>query len=196
MPKRLLKSYLPDPRRLGKNKMLRFFGARLHDPSLWHLSRRSVAGGLAVGVFAAMIPLPFQMVIAALFALWLRVNLPLAVVSVWITNPVTIPPLFYTTYRFGTWLLDSKPLNLQFQLSWEWLSYNLAVIWKPLWVGSLTVGLLLAVVVYFSVSLAWRWSVMSSRRKRMEYQAHRKKKQQKQYREHSVTSKTKLDKIG
>lgn len=165
MPRRWIKSVLPDPQRTRDHKWLRFFGRRLHDPQLWHLSRRSVAGGLSAGVFSALVPIPFQMVLAGFLALWLRVNLPLAVATVWLTNPVTIPPIFYTTYRFGAWLLNSEPLNLQFQLSWDWLSYNLAVIWQPLLLGSLTIGLLLAAITYLLVSLAWRWYVVAARRR-------------------------------
>ena len=156
MPRRFLKSYLPDRHFIRGQKSLHFLGDRLHHPGLWHLGRRSVAGALAVGVFVAFIPLPGQMLIAAIAALLMRVNLPLAVITVWITNPVTIPPMFYFTYRFGAWLLDSQPLNLQFELSLDWLLYNLSAIWQPLLLGSFCIGTLLALVAYLAVSLIWR----------------------------------------
>ena len=167
MPRRFLKSYLPDRRFIRGQKSLRFLGDRLHHPGLWHLGRRSVAGGLAVGVFVAFIPLPGQMLIAAIAALLLHVNLPLAVVTVWITNPVTIPPMFYFNYRVGAWLLDSQPINLQFELSWDWLLYNLSAIWQPLLLGSLCMGVLFALIAYLAVSLIWRaYVVLQIRRRR------------------------------
>ena len=79
MPKRLLRKLLPDHRRIREHPHLSRFGARLHDPNLWHLNRRSVAGGTALGLFTSMIPFPGQMIIAAALAIWVRVNLPLFV---------------------------------------------------------------------------------------------------------------------
>jgi hypothetical protein len=95
MPRRLLRRYLPDHRRIREHRHLQFFGDRLHDPNLWHLNRRSVAGAMGVGVFVALLPTLGQMAVAAAAAIWLRVNLPLAVAMVWITNPLTMPPIFF-----------------------------------------------------------------------------------------------------
>ncbi|MFW6343056.1 MAG: DUF2062 domain-containing protein, partial [Halothiobacillaceae bacterium] len=80
---------------------MRVFGSRLQDGNLWHLNRRSVSGGVAVGLFSAFVPIPFQMVLAAGLAILLRVNLPLSVVLVWITNPITIVPLLWVANRIG-----------------------------------------------------------------------------------------------
>ena len=166
MPRRFIKSYMPDHHQVRRSGWLQILGDRLHHPSLWHLNRRSVAGALGSGVFVAFIPLPGQMVIAAILSIWLRVNLPLAVAAVWITNPITIPPMFYFTYRVGAWLLDSQPLDLQFQLSWDWLAYNLGIIWQPLLLGSLIVGIILGSLTYLVVILAWRYYVIVAWRKR------------------------------
>lgn len=61
----------------------------------------------AVGVFTSFLPLPGQMVIAALLALWLRCNLPLSIILVWISNPITMPAIFYSTYKLGAWILGT-----------------------------------------------------------------------------------------
>ncbi len=57
------------------------FGEQLHHHNLWHLHRRSVAGGVAVGLFTGLIPgsNPVQFFFAALFAIVFKVNLPVAV---------------------------------------------------------------------------------------------------------------------
>ena len=168
MPRRFIKSYMPDHRRIREQKSLRVLGDRLHHPGLWHLSRRSVAGALALGVFSAFIPLPFQMLLAAALSIWLRVNLPLAIATVWITNPITIPPIFYFTYRVGVWLLNLQPLDLKFELTWSWLSQRLDAIWQPLLLGSLTVGITLGTITYLATSFTWRWYVVSTRRSQRE----------------------------
>jgi hypothetical protein len=77
----------------------------VHHPNLWHLHRRSVAGGVAVGLFCGLIPGPFQMITAMLFAVSLRVNLPLAVVVTTYSNPFTIVPLYFLAYELGRWVL-------------------------------------------------------------------------------------------
>jgi len=168
VPKRLIKRWIPDRAKLRKHPRLQVFGERLHDPNIWHLNRRSVAGGLALGVFVAFIPLPVQMLIAAALSLWVRVNLPLAIVTVWITNPVTIPPIFYVSYKIGNWMLNSWPLNLLFKwsptdhLMWK----NLGMYAGPLLLGSLSLGCLLAILTYTLVRFAWRLNVISRIRQR------------------------------
>ena len=94
MPRRIFKRYMPDPERIRGDKSLRFLGKLIHEPNLWHLNRRSVARAMAVGLFAAFIPLPMQMLLAASLAIPVRGNLPISIGLVWLTNPITMPPVF------------------------------------------------------------------------------------------------------
>ncbi|MCE9969096.1 DUF2062 domain-containing protein, partial [Aeromonas salmonicida] len=89
MPKRIIKRWMPDQKTLKENKRLQLFGNLLLDNNLWHLNRRSAAGAFGVGLFMAWIPVPCQMLLAAGGAIACRVNLPLAVALVWLTNPIT-----------------------------------------------------------------------------------------------------------
>lgn len=160
MPRHLIKRYMPDPKVLRKHRHLRHLGALLHDENLWHLNRRSVAGGVACGLFWAMIPIPAQMVAAALSAIMFRINLPISVALVWLTNPLTMPPVFYFNYLVGTWLLGTPPNVGEFQLSVEWMASELNAIWKPLYLGSLVTGALLACLGYAAMRTYWRWHVL------------------------------------
>lgn len=166
MPRHLIKRLTPDPSVLKKHKYLRHLGKLLHDENLWHLNRRSVSGGVAAGLFWAMMPIPVQMLTSALSAIVFRINLPISVALVWLTNPITIPPVFYFNYLVGTWLLGTPPDVGEFQMSLEWIAAELQVIWKPLYFGSLVLGSVLAGLGYGAMRLYWRWHVMKRFRSR------------------------------
>ncbi len=165
MTRRLLRRYLPNRETVKQHRHLQVFGERLHDPNLWHLNRRSVAGALGIGLFMAFMPFPSQMLLAAGAAIVLRVNLPLAVASVWVTNPITIPPIFYFSYRVGTWVLDVHPEVHSFELSWHWLAKRLDDIWAPLLVGCLILGTIAGLTAYATVRVTWRVAVLRRRRR-------------------------------
>jgi len=156
MPKRFIQRISPDPETLRQHKHLKCFGTLLHNPNLWHLNRRSVSGAFAVGLFCAFIPVPFQMVIAAAVAIFFSVNLPLAVLMVWVSNPFTIPPLFYGCYLLGAWLLQTPPQPFNFELSFQWLSDSLFHIWQPFLFGCLIAGTVASLTGYFGMRVAWR----------------------------------------
>jgi len=168
MPRRLFKRYMPNPETIRDHKSLRFLGTLLHDPNLWHLNRHSVARAMAAGLFAAFIPAPLQILIAASLAIPLRANLPISVGLVWLTNPITMPPVFYCTYKMGCWLLGVPPMVMPDELTWEWISGELTIVWKPFLLGSVLTGTVLAALAYSTTMLYWRWRVAHSWRKRVE----------------------------
>ena len=159
MPRRLIKRFMPDPALIREHKSLRFLGTLLHDPNLWHLNRHSVARGMAVGLFAAFLPIPAQMLVAAALAVVVRGNMPIAVSLVWLTNPITMPAVFFCTYQAGAWLMDVPARHLPDELTWEWISSELSTLWQPFLLGSVVVGLVLGVIAYFGVMMYWRWWV-------------------------------------
>ena len=159
MSKKLIQRYLPDPERLRQNKSLQFLGNHLFDSNLWHLNRRSAAKAFLIGIFAALLPIPFQMVLAAVLAVYVRCNLPLSVALVWITNPLTMPFIFYFTYKVGCFILNIPPSGSGFQVSWEWLMSKLSSIWLPLYLGSLICAIIASIGSYFIVHIFWRINI-------------------------------------
>ena len=66
----------------------------------------SLARGAALGTWLTFTPtVGIQMFLAALVALPLRANLPVALALIWLSNPLTIIPLYYAYYWVGTLLL-------------------------------------------------------------------------------------------
>lgn len=90
MLRKYFRKVMPNADKVREVRALSMFGDSLFHPALWHLNRRSAAGGVAVGLFCGLIPGPLQMVGAAIVCVLLRVNLPLALVTTLYTNPFTI----------------------------------------------------------------------------------------------------------
>lgn len=156
MPKRLIKRWLPDQEKLKEHKHLRLFGKLLLDANLWHLNRRSAAGAFAVGLFMAWIPLPCQMLLAAGGAIACRVNLPLSVALVWLSNPFTMPPLFYAAYLVGCQLLGQPSQHIDIEFTWAWLVSVFETLAPPLLLGSLVLAILSALIGYAFIRTFWR----------------------------------------
>ncbi len=171
MPKRLIKKYTPDPQTIKEHKHLQIFGSLLHDPKLWHFNRKNISGAFAVGLFCAFVPIPFQMVLAALCAIVFRVNLPVSVALVWVSNPITMPPLFYAAYKFGAWILGQTPEDFDFVLSWSWLFHQLELIWQPFLLGCFLFGIISAGVSFCVIRLLWARHIRKQWRQRRRFNA-------------------------
>ncbi len=159
MPRKFIKRFLPQPEQLKQHKHLQIFGDWIHDPNLWHLHRRNVARAFSVGLFCAFVPLPFQMLLATAGAIWFGANLPLSVVLVWLSNPITIPPIFYGSYKLGAWLMNWPLEDFEFELSIDWISNSLQFYWQPFLLGCFVAGTLAAIIGNFIVRGLWRFSV-------------------------------------
>ena len=132
------------------------------DPNLLHLNRQSVSLAVAIGIFCAFIPVPGQTLIAIFLCYQLRANLALSVVLIWISNPVTIPPMFYLTYQLGALILGTEPLVFTVELDWQWFKNLGTDILLPLFLGSLICATIFSVVGYFVVLYLWRWQVVKN----------------------------------
>ncbi len=178
MLRKFFRKYLPDAESIKQNRYIRFFGLALQHHNLWHLNRRSVAGGVAVGMFTGLIPgsNPVQFAAAAVFSMIFRVNLPVAVFTTLYTNPFTIVPLYFLAYKLGAFFIGQNDGNLPQQELDLWnlpftdwtpaLIHWAAAMGKPLALGLILMALLFAVVGYAAVHLAWRAYVALQWRKR------------------------------
>lgn len=176
MPKQLIKQITPDREAIRRHKHLQIFGRLLHDDNLWHINRRSSAGAFGVGLFMAFVPIPFQMILAAGAAIIFRVNLPLSVALVWITNPLTIPPLCFFAYLVGTWVLGVPPSAENFDFSLAWFENGgLNGIWAPFLFGCLVCGTISSIIAYATIRGLWRLhAIRQWNRRRTQRQARRK----------------------
>ena len=117
-------------------------------------------------MFAMWIPIPVQMIVAAVLAILFKANLPLSVALVWVTNPVTIPLMFYGAYLVGAWALQHEMRPIEFSASAEWLAESLSQIWEPFLFGCLLLGTVGAAIGYFGVHLGWRIYIYQAMKRR------------------------------
>ncbi len=173
MPRKYFRKYLPHGDQVRAHRSVAWLGRWLHHPNLWCLNRSSVAGAVAIGLF--------EMLGAALLAVPLRKNLPVALLMTLYTNPLTIVPLYVLAYGYGRLLLGghwSSASIRPFEWDWsDWIDSTRAMIdWMislgpPLAVGLGALALTLAAMGYCAVQLAWRAYVViqwrARRRRRM-----------------------------
>jgi uncharacterized protein (DUF2062 family) len=173
---RWLKKWLPDHESLKREKSLQWLHHVLHHPGIWHLHRRAVAKGVAIGLFINFLPVPLQMLWAALLAVMFRANLPIAIVMTWINNPFTFIPINFFIYKVGTWITGEEAEVLELP-KWEWHYEGLSeffrefITWfaslgKAYFVGLPIVAIGSAILGYYLVQCSWKISVILKRKKR------------------------------
>jgi uncharacterized protein len=166
-PKKFLKRYFDGRNTSASLKRFGWLGERIHGRDLWHFSRKSVAGGVSLGFFLAFIPVPIQMLLAVPGAIIARVNLPVTMIALWISNPLTMAPLFIFAYKVGAWMTNQSGAlsTLAFEPTFSGLAAKLGEIWWPLSVGCFVCGIGAAAVGNFIVR--WLWLVVLLRSKRL-----------------------------
>jgi len=164
--KKTIKRIMPDHHKIRNHKHLKILGPLLHQQNLWHFNRRSASGAFAVGLFMAWVPVPFQMLLGAAGAVLFQVNLPLSVMLVWCSNPLTMPPLFYFAYLVGAKILGTPENEFTFELSTEWLLHGMSLIWQPFLLGCLIMAVISSAVGYTTVRLLWRLHIVQHLKER------------------------------
>lgn len=156
MDRRLIKRFVPNPDRIREIRALAFLGRLLHEPNLWHINRHSVSRAFLLGVFWCFIPMPFQSIPAAATAIWFNANLPLTIIVLWISNPVTMGPMLYGSYVIGTWVLGKPAEATEFKMEWAWLSERLVEVGIPLYIGALLMAVVFSLATYVVIQYLWR----------------------------------------
>ena len=122
----------------------------IFDRDLWNPCRYTLAGGLSIGLFCAMLPIPFQMLVAALASVRARVNIPIAMAACWVSNPLTYAPLILFQIQFGSWINDHTNVPLPFNKEIRIPFPGLEISGSPadFTVGFLSAGVILSLLVY------------------------------------------------
>lgn len=161
MPRKFIKRVTPSANQVRQNRFLRRFGRFLNAHYLWQVNCDAVAISVAIGFFIAFVPLPGHMLVAAGLAILLRSNIAVAIAAVWISNPLTMLPM----YGFGYWV-GARIMGFSFQ-EIEFSSWTVILeFWQPLLLGCTLVGLASAFIAYNAVRFFWRYRVAQQWNKR------------------------------
>jgi uncharacterized protein (DUF2062 family) len=169
-----LKRLMPTPETVAGNRWLRWLGPKLLHPRLWHLSRRGVALGAAIGVFFAFITPIAQIPLSAGLCMVLRANVPVSVVATLVNTPPTFAPVYYGAWKLGSWVLgescsasaeappDARPW-------WQRWGETLREVGRPLLVGTMMFSVGFSLLAYGLVNGVWHWRVRAKRRSRQRH---------------------------
>jgi len=117
-------------------------------------NRKSIAKGALIGLFWAFIPMPMQMAAVIALTPFIKFNVPIAITMVWLSNPLTMPLMYYIEYQTGIFILGYEGLqNMEFTL--EWLLENGNRVLIPLYVGTIPYSLGVSSLVYFIINKLW-----------------------------------------
>lgn len=172
-----IRARMPTREQITGNRWLGWLAPWLHQTKLWHWSRRSVALGVALGVFFGLLIPIAQIPLSVASAVVLRANIPAAVLSTLVSNPVTFGPIYYGAYRLGVWVTGSKELPKTLDLAHPQAAVDtppdigfvkrMTQLGKPLMVGLSISAVLMGLLTYGLITLVWRWRTVSKRRDRL-----------------------------
>jgi uncharacterized protein len=115
----------------------------------------AVALGFAIGVFSAFTPfIGTHLAMSMLLAWIIGGSVVASVLGTFLGNPLTYPLIWYATYSVGNFMLGTDKKAEEINLSGGIFQSSLDQLWpilKPMTLGCVPVGLLLAAVSYVLV---------------------------------------------
>lgn len=132
------------------------------------VNRKSISRGVLIGLFWGFIPMPIQMLAVLAITPFIKFNVPIAISMVWLSNPITMPFMYYMEYQTGNFLMGNEGLD-NIKLTLDWFSNNWNKIITPLYVGAIPYSLGVSTIIYFLINKLWIDSVKKEK-------SHRKKR--------------------
>jgi len=150
-------------KRTSKHKKLKEFIKKYKIPAEYlSTNRKMISRAVLIGLFIAFIPMPMQMAAVLLFMPFIKFNVPIGLAMCWLSNPITMPPMYYMEYLTGSFLLGIKPEPVKMTL--EWFTNNMDKIFIPLYFGTAMYSIFGSLIAYWTVNYFWRGSVREDRK--------------------------------
>ena len=129
------------------------------------INRKSISRGVLIGLFWGFIPMPMQMLAVLSVTPFIKFNVPIAISMVWLSNPITMPFMYYMEYQTGNFLLGDEGLK-NIELTLTWFSNNWNKILTPLYIGTVPYSLGVSTLIYFLINKLWIDSVKKEKQTR------------------------------
>ncbi len=126
------------------------------------INRKSISRGVFVGLFWGFIPMPMQMLAVLATSPFFKFNVPIAISMVWLSNPLTMPAMYYMEYLTGNLILQREGID-SIEMTLEWFSNNIDNIFVPLYVGTAFYSIVVSSLVSLLINRLWISSVYSER---------------------------------
>ena len=149
-------------KRETNNKLKKFIEKYKIPREYLSVNRKSISRGVLIGLFWGFIPMPMQMLAVLAITPFMKFNVPIAISMVWLSNPITMPFMYYMEYQTGNFLLGREELE-HIELTLDWFSENWDNIIYPLYVGTIPYSLLFSSSAYYIINLLWISSVKRER---------------------------------
>jgi uncharacterized protein (DUF2062 family) len=156
--------HVPTRESIERSRWLKPVAHHILTPSLWRFTRRSVPRAVALGTLTGIL-FPFaHMPLAAVLAVPARANVPVAVATTLINNPLTFVPLMWLGHSIGHWVLrldrqvPGRPIASNIHANESWLHW-IASGGPSLIVGLTILAIGLATFAYAGTSLVWRFRI-------------------------------------
>jgi len=145
-------------KKTSKSQKLKEFIKKYKVPKEYlSTSRKMVSRAVFLGLFIAFIPMPFQMALVLAFMPLFKFNVPIALSMCWLSNPFTMPFMYYMEYKTGVNLLGMDSIEVHMTL--DWFTQNLDKIFVPLYVGTAFYSIFGSAIAYYLVNYFWKSSV-------------------------------------
>ncbi len=164
----------------NKGKIDAFLEKYKLPKSYFGINRRSVTKGVAVGLFWGFIPMPMQMLAVIATTPFIKFNVPIAISMVWLSNPVTMPPMYYMEYLTGNFILGQEGIQ-DIELTIEWFKTNIGDIFIPLYVGTAFYSVVVTGIIYLILNRLWVHSVKNEKE---EKERHRREREENRHKKH------------
>ena len=168
MPRRFFRKFAVKRHKVSDSWLMHPFKSVMHEPRYWGIRRRTAVPAFATGLFVAWMPFPGHPIVAMLAALALRINIPVALVTTFISNPLTMYPMYYSAYELGRKILGRPSIAFNFELSLDWVTDKFLTIWQPLTLGCLILATVSALVGYVVLDLLWRASLQDYKQRKQD----------------------------
>ena len=150
-------------KKLSNSDKIQQFLIKYNIPSVYlSTNREMVSKSFLIGLFLAFLPIPMQMLVVIILMRFVKFNVPVAIALCWVSNPITMPFIFYVEYIVGGFLLNIEINTIQ--MSIEWFNNNFQDIFIPLYFGAIVVASAVSITFYILINTLWIYFVKKNKK--------------------------------